>query len=267
MVLMPTALRRARANMLEYWYRYLATLLQTSPIVCLNYGYVPLLGSKNLPKVAPSQEHMRHYLQLYAFVAGALQLAGKVCLEVSCGYGGGAAFLDNHWQPRSYVALDLTEAPLRMARSRFPSATLSFTNAAADSLGLASGVIDAVISIEASHCYPSMPDFLAEVFRVLRPGGHLVLADYRPVSEMPRLKRQFEQNGLSLVEVVDITQNVLRSLDETHEQRSQWIAHYGPFWLRPLMGQLAGVHGSIVYRGFDSGRLAYKRFLVRKEAA
>jgi SAM-dependent methyltransferase len=38
---------------------------------------------------------------------------------------------------------------------------------------------DAVINVEASHCYPSLPRFLAEVARVLRPGGHFLYADVR----------------------------------------------------------------------------------------
>jgi len=131
-------------------------------------------------------------------------------------------------------------------------------------VGLASAAFDAVISIEASHCYPSMPRFLDEVHRLLRPGGQFVLADYRPASTISELERQFPQSGLALVEVADITANVLRSLDETHEQRSQWIASYGPIWLRPFMGQLAGVRGSIAHRGFRSGRLVYQRFLLSR---
>ena len=38
---------------------------------------------------------------------------------------------------------------------------------------------DAVINIESSHCYPRFPRFLAEVARVLRPGGHFLYADLR----------------------------------------------------------------------------------------
>jgi ubiquinone/menaquinone biosynthesis C-methylase UbiE len=255
--------RQVRANVLGRWYGYLATLLLTSPIICLNYGYVPAVPM-DTPGLSASQEPMRHYLQLYAYVVQALDAEGKDLLEISCGYGGGAAFVNNRRRPRSYIGLDLTEAPLRKARNRFPSANLAFMAGSAESLGLAPQSFDAVISIEASHCYPSMPEFLNEVYRVLRPGGHLVLADYRPVSAMDHLKREIASSGLCLIDERDITSNVLRSLDETHEQRSQWIAHYGPFWLRPIMGQLAGVRGSIVYRGFLTRRLVYQRLLLTK---
>ena len=38
---------------------------------------------------------------------------------------------------------------------------------------------DAVVNVEASHLYPDVPRFLAEVARVLRPGGHFLYADFR----------------------------------------------------------------------------------------
>jgi len=264
MSLMSRTLGRARANLLASWYARLATMLVTTPIVCLNYGYVPSREGPALAEITPLQEPMRHYLQLYAYVAGAMELAGKDVLEISCGYGGGAEFVNTHWQPRSYVGLDLIEAPLQAAVKRFSSKGLSFVLGRAESVGMASTAFDAIISVEASHCYPSMGRFLDEVHRLLRPGGKLVLADYRPASAMSELTRQFPQSGLDLVEVVDITPNVLMSLEETHAQRSQWIANYGPLWLRPFMGQLAGVRGSVVYRGFRSGRLVYRRFLLSR---
>ncbi len=207
---------------------------------------------------------MRHYLQLYAYVAEALELAGRDCLEISCGYGGGAAFVHSRWHPRLYVGLDLTEIPLRAARRRFSSNGLSFVTGKADCLGFAPESFDNLISIEASHCFPSMPRFFDEVCRVLRPGGKFALADYRPVSAMLSLNQEIEQSGLTLIDSADITANVVQSLDETHEQRSQWITDYGPFWLRPFMGQLAGVRGSIAYRGFRAGRLTYQRLLLAK---
>jgi ubiquinone/menaquinone biosynthesis C-methylase UbiE len=253
--------KRMRANILGRWYGHLADLILASPIVCLNYGYVPSAADDGL-ELAPSQEHMRHYLQLYAYVVEALDVTNKDLLEISCGYGGGADYVSHRWRPRSYVGLDLTEAPLRRARQRFGTGGLAFMAASADRLGLAAGAFDAVICVEASHCYPNMRDFLDEVRRVLRPRGRAVLADYRPASALPELKADFVRSGLVLLDETDITANVLRSLDETHDQRSQWIARYGPFWLRPLMGQLAGVRGSIVYRGFLSRRLVYRRMVL-----
>ena len=38
---------------------------------------------------------------------------------------------------------------------------------------------DAVINIESSHTYPNFSRFLAEVARVLRPGGHFLYTDVR----------------------------------------------------------------------------------------
>jgi ubiquinone/menaquinone biosynthesis C-methylase UbiE len=256
-------INQVRASLLSRWYTYLAGLLVASPIVCLNYGYAPSAES-DAPALGPSDEPMRHYLQLYAFVAGAVDLEGRDLLEISCGYGGGAAYVARRWRPRRCIGVDLTEAPLRLAKQRFASERLGFLAGRADRLGLAPTSFDAVLSIEASHCYPSITMFFREVFRVLRPGGYLVLADYRPVTAIDTLNAEIDQSGLRLEGERDITANILRSLEETHDQRKAWIARYGPFWLRPLMDQLAGVRGSIIYRGFLAGRIVYKRYLLRK---
>ena len=49
----------------------------------------------------------------------------------------------------------------------------------ADNLPFADQSFDAVINIEASHCYPRLSHFLADVARVLRPGGHFLYVDAR----------------------------------------------------------------------------------------
>jgi SAM-dependent methyltransferase len=47
------------------------------------------------------------------------------------------------------------------------------------------------INVEASHCYADVPRFLAEVQRVLTPGGLLLFADFRRRDpEFNTLRRQ-----------------------------------------------------------------------------
>ena len=50
---------------------------------------------------------------------------------------------------------------------------------------------DAVVNIESSHCYESMDAFLAEVCRVLRPGGRFFFADLRTMDGVNTLREQF----------------------------------------------------------------------------
>jgi ubiquinone/menaquinone biosynthesis C-methylase UbiE len=54
---------------------------------------------------------------------------------------------------------------------------MDFVHGDAQSLPFADESFDVVINIEASHGYPDFPRFLAEVARVLRPGGRFLYAD------------------------------------------------------------------------------------------
>ncbi len=252
-----------RARTVGWWYGYLGAMLTGSPIVCLNYGYA-FATSSGQPVLSAEQEDMRPYLQLYHRVASLAEPQGKDLLEISCGYGGGAAYVQSAFRPRATTGLDASRSAIQRAVRRFRSPELDFLVGQADALGFPSGVFDVVLNIEASHCYPDMRRFLNEVLRVLRPGGQLILADYRPASEIGRLEALLGTADFVLEDSTDITSNVVRSLEETHDQRTEWIAHYGPGWLRPLMGQLAGVRGSIAYRSFVSGRLRYNVFRARR---
>ncbi|GIS42930.1 MAG: hypothetical protein Ct9H90mP15_09700 [Candidatus Neomarinimicrobiota bacterium] len=37
---------------------------------------------------------------------------------------------------------------------------------------------DVIINVESSHCYPSIPQFLSEVKRVLKPGGFFAWTEF-----------------------------------------------------------------------------------------
>ena len=62
---------------------------------------------------------------------------------------------------------------------------LTFVQGDAQKLPFSAQSLDAVINVEASHCYPNFPGFLAEVARVLRPGGHFLYADFRFRPDLP----------------------------------------------------------------------------------
>jgi ubiquinone/menaquinone biosynthesis C-methylase UbiE len=252
-----------RARTVRWWYGYLGQMLAGTPIVCLNYGYALEPNTPSL-SLSEDQESMRPYLQLYHRVAQQAKIRGKDLIEISCGYGGGAAYLQATFEPRTTTGLDASSSAIQRASSRFGGRGLAFLVGHADALAVPSQGFDILMSVEASHCYPDMARFLSEAYRVLRPGGSLVLADYRPEPEMARLGAEVLAAGFVLNEWTDITDNVIRSIEENHEQRTAWITRYGPSWLRPVMGQLAGVRGSIIHRSFVSGRMRYSMFRAVK---
>jgi len=81
---------------------------------------------------------------------------------------------------RRVVALDLTAAMLaeagRLAAER-SVANVTFVQGVADALPFAASAFDVTTCRIAPHHFPSVPAFLAEVARVTRPGGRVVLGD------------------------------------------------------------------------------------------
>jgi ubiquinone/menaquinone biosynthesis C-methylase UbiE len=87
---------------------------------------------------------------------------------------------------RSVVGVDISEGMLAEARKKaqgMPNVT--FQNAAAESLPFGDAHFDVVTCRVAPHHFESVPDFLAESYRVLRAGGRLLIADTTVPDDAP----------------------------------------------------------------------------------
>ena len=125
-------------------------------------------------------------------------LSGKQVLEVSCGHGGGASYLVRTLHPASYTGLDLNPAGIGFCRKRHNLPGLDFVEGDAENLPFANQSFDVVINVEASHCYPHLPRFFAEVARALRPGGHFVYTDLRDREAIPAWEAAIEDAPMRL---------------------------------------------------------------------
>lgn len=85
--------------------------------------------------------------------------------------------------PASYTGLDFNADGIAFCQKRHQPPGLDSVHGDAESLPFGDESFDAVINVEASHAYPRLPRFLAEVARVLRPGGHFLYADFRGSDE------------------------------------------------------------------------------------
>jgi SAM-dependent methyltransferase len=95
------------------------------------------------------------------------------CLEIGCGTGVHAAQVrELGWTP---CGMDISAAMLRYARGRLPIA-----QADAARLPVRDACLPAVITVMAHTDMPAYPDVLAEVARVLRPGGIFVHIGVHP---------------------------------------------------------------------------------------
>ena len=255
--------RRFVSLIWRLWYPLLTGMIKDSPVVFLNYGYAEdaTLG----PQLEQLDETDRQCIQLYRRVASAADLGGLRVLEVSCGHGGGASYIARYFKPRSLHGIDRNPKAIDFCRRthRVPGLTFSCGNAL--ELDFADDTFDAVINIEASHCYPDLPRFLREVRRVLCPGGHLLYADFRhKVPDLAVVHGQVDQSGLEILEYQDISAGVVRGMRLNTARNVELIHRLVPKLLWNVCKRFAGVEGSDIYRDLAEGNTVYYRYALRK---
>ncbi|MEV5744897.1 class I SAM-dependent methyltransferase [Microbispora rosea] len=108
--------------------------------------------------------------------------AGQRILDVGCGTGYLTRILAPVVTPGGHVTgVDLSPPMIEYARRRAPG-NCTYVVGEGQSLPFPDDSFDAVVSSLAVHHIPrdARPRALREMFRVLRPGGRLVIAEFRP---------------------------------------------------------------------------------------
>jgi len=114
--------------------------------------------------------------------------AGKRVLDIGSGNG---YVLSRYAMAGARVCgVDLTDAAIRLCRQRFAMLKLpgAFTVGNAECLPFADATFDCVCSMGVLHHTPDTPRAVAEVGRVLRPGGRVILMFYHRNSFQYRVK-------------------------------------------------------------------------------
>lgn len=242
----------------KFWYPFLTRRLHEEGVVFLNYAYetdppmaIPL---------APEEEPDRACIQLYHHVGSQAGLRGKDVLEASCGHGGGASYLTRTFAPGHYTGLDLNPAGIAFCRQRHVLAGLDFVRGDAQNLPFAGDSFDVLINVEASHCYPDFPRFLAEVARVLRPGGHFLYADFRFRDSVPDWERALAAGPLEMRKSQDIGPGVIRGMQQNSARYQALMERKLPKVLHGLGRDFAGVKGSRIYHALLEGGLSYRSY-------
>ena len=121
-----------------------------------------------------------------------------------------------------------------------------------------------VLNVESCHCYGSVPAFLAEVRRVLRPGGHLLLTDLRLAERLPQFEAELAASGMEVVERTEITADVVRGLRADSARRERLIAESGVWGFRGALQAFAATEGSKTFRDLESGAFRYVTVVLRR---
>ena len=253
---------RFKTALWSRWYRYVEKVIADKPIWFMNYGFMPAGGAGIT--LRPEDEPDRTSIQLYEVVTRAANLAGRDVLEVSCGRGGGVRYLSAYRNPRAVTGLDRTERAVAFCKRHHAGLGGRFLCGDALTLPFADRSFDAVVNVEASHCYPDFVRFLWEVRRILRPGGHFLFADMRKLDATAEWRRELHESEMDLLEVDDITEHVVRALENSSDRVSALIRETAPRLARRFLSHFAGTKGTAVYNQLKFGEVRYIRFVLRK---
>jgi GT2 family glycosyltransferase/SAM-dependent methyltransferase len=104
----------------------------------------------------------------------------KDVLDVACGEGYGSSFMAD--VARSVVGVDISDEAVQHASKTYMKSNLSFRQGSATNLNFADASFDVVVSFETIEHLAEQAQMLAEIRRVLRPDGVLVISSpNRPI--------------------------------------------------------------------------------------
>ena len=256
------SLPRLRRLMWRALFEALAARFPAEWWTFMNYGYHdPAVA---LPPMAPEDLENRYAFQLYHRVVDDQDLAGRDVLEIGCGRGGGAAALSRNWAPRRVVGLDASRHAIEFCRRVHGGGRLTFLHGDAEALPYPDESFDIVVNVESSFCYGSMDRFLAEVRRLLRPGGCFLFADIRLREEVAELERALAESGLERLREADITANVAAALRLDSQRRHAASRGALPWPAQRWFDIFLGIAGTRIPEGLGSGEMVYRCYKFRK---
>ena len=210
------------------WFEELSKIDFGSELNFMNYGYASLDPNSKKIELDIIEEKNRFSVQLYHCAAEKISWAGLDALEIGCGRGGGGAYIKKHFDPKSYIGIDLTSSAIAFCQKTHATNGLSYEMGDAENLRFDDGSMDIIINMESSGNYPNIDVFLAEVARVLKPKGHFLYVDFRDKDKTDIWQKQIDKMGFEILSKDDVSANVLKAVDLRDERMKKLIQKHSP---------------------------------------
>lgn len=167
-------------------------------------------GERFLPECTGEiwAEHWHRYL------FAARHVAGKDVLDAACGEGYGSAWLARH--AKSVTGLDIDVPTIATARAKYAAPALRFEVGSIAAMPFADASFDCAISFETLEHLVEQDAMLAELRRVLRPDGLLI------ISTPNRLEYSDKRNFRNEFHVRELYEDEFRALLAGHFGAQHW---------------------------------------------
>ncbi len=175
-------------------------------------------------------------------------------LDVGCGIGGSSLYLADKYTAK---ATGITLSPVQADRAKVRAASQGLgdrtTFLVGDALAMpfADDSFDLVWSLESAEHFPDKQKFLQEAYRVLKPGGLLLLATWchRPITLATGELTSQEQQHLAeiyrvycLPPVISIPEykNLAQQANFQNIRTADWSSEVAPFWDAVIASAFSG---------------------------
>ncbi len=253
--------RFIREWLFQKWYWFISKTDKNAEVLFMNFGYdhpslkIPLL---------PEDETNRYSIQLYHQLALHGELTGKTICEVGCGRGGGLSYLHRTFKPLHSLGIDLNPLAINFNTQFYREKDMHFKQGDAQALPVEDESFDLVINVESSHRYPQFGQFLSEVYRSLKPGGQLLITDFRFSDEVEAMKADIAESGFTVKHTEIINQQVVDALKADDARRRGLVKRLIPSLLRSTGLNFAGAIGSETYNRFKENKYVYFNYVLEK---
>jgi len=146
-------------------------------------------------------------------------------LDVACGMGASTRYLTQYYAPSAIFGINISAQQLAHSRKNAPGCQFRLMDATR--LEFEGELFDAVLCVEAAYHFETRLQFLNEAWRVLKPGGYLLLSDMlfssQPTSPWTWLLPPGENNVLSPYEYQKLCHEVgFQSVTFLDAQEASW---------------------------------------------
>ena len=246
----------------KLWYNFISNRFKDDYFKFMNYGYYNEDLDISLQK---NDEIERYPIQLYHHLCIQTELKDKIIVEVGSGRGGGANFIARYHSPKLITGVDLSPNAISLCKNNYNLNNLNFIIGDSANLPFDDNSVDVVLNVESSHCYPSITDFISEVCRVLKPGGHFLYCDLVIESTLDDHLNILKNSSLKNFQHVDITENIIKASELMTDDRNKIINKVNSSFLRKVLKSFASVKGSKIYKSFVDRHYRYVSLVAEKK--